>query len=1026
MKNILKYIIVISVIAAVVSCTMQELDEGGRQKDDSVEFIVRPTSFTGYNPLRRATKALSSEELTEVERRVASAFFIVFDGNGDRMIFENLPVSNNVIPTKKLLTDFGGTNDVTVCFLVNVTEEYASSLETVDDLSTKPIQLTYSSHDDAGYIGIPSVDVNGTPENLSDDVMCFPMFGMTSCSLHSLESNKVVIEMKRLFAKISVNINLDLQKGGEVEVREAYLELNRYAVKNLPTKIKLTESKTESEEEVVLDESDWISDADSFIPETATAITAVLENDADPTNGCNIQFYVPEYILLPDPDMVETAKGQSPEEQERMKPLLIAEGTFPLALEIKGMFYTVQGDDIEMTYSIFLGENSFDSFSLFRNILYVNNMTIRGAAIVDNRVEMKYAGFRVGFPHSVQMDAHFNVRPLRLQFTDEFTEGLEAGVYSHGEIKIEVIKSKDIGRDPNSWIALERPIESEITGNSKYSKGYTINGKAAPYPTKRRYFTTGLISELETQQKNSADDPSAGATVTFRTDEANALDGSIITWVYVDEYSTQSADPENSFRQDTLAVTFTMDGSSEGVTKKYLVRQSPIYPINVSNTRTYGIELFEEYTMNYDSDEHYDSEENLGFHTDFNGIAWGLDGIFLSRNKPAIHLSEQELYVSDNTSPYLKNYFASEFGVGSIKINLMDTVLESGVFDKMDEEVKNLDSYYDFYTIADQSYVSELASQETRDFDGFLMNVEIIHTLLENFSGNASAKLNGMILDENPLSAIAYCYNKNKRNANGEVISFLSDDKTSIDIANYHWYAPAIEEIEEIMSSAYNNGNWLHDNFKTFGDNMYWSCQPAYLKNDIELDYQANIVWTINGQETVWVGWRPTTKYSSEVMRGAIIADASGNYLKDDIERARATRYDTDNGGTIGSYSAHTSQVLQIDGNFTPDTFTHTSSVNANATTVAQNITNMRYWMTTGNFFFGFQDYIEAVDLSKSGEKDTGETPDRGEGNNLRTDVKRVRCVYYDHSYKKATRSVDEAIYTSEKNGYKTEFSTSY
>ena len=1037
MMNILKYIIaVISVLAAIVSCSMQELDEGSREKEDSVEFIVRPTSFTGYNPLRRATKALSTEELTEVERRVASAFFLVFDANGDRVIFENLTVSNNIIPTQKILTDFGGDNNVTVCYLANVTEEYASGLTTLDALSTEPLQLTYSRYADAGYIGIPNVDVSGTPEDPSDDVMCFPMFGMTSCSLHNLEGNKVVIDLKRLFAKISVNINLDLKKGGEVEVREAYLELTRYAVKNLPTKIKLTESKTVVEDQVVLDESDWVSDEDSFVPETSAAISAVLGNDTNPTNGYNIQFYVPEYILLPAPDKVGAAKDLPPAEQERMKPLLIADDTFPLSLEIKGMFYTVQGDDIQMTYNIFLGENSFDSFSHFRNILYVNNMTIRGAAIVDNRVEMKYAGFRVGFPHSVQMDAHFNVRPLRLQFTDEFTEGLEAGVYSHGEIKIEVIKSKDTGRDPKSWIALERPIESEIKeGNTKYSKGYTINDKKAPYPTKRRYFTTGLISELETQQKNSADDPSAGATVTFRTDEANALDVSIITWVYVDEYSTQSADPENTFRQDTLAVTFTMDGSSEGVTKKYLVRQSPIYPINVSNTRTYGIELFEEYTMNYDSDEHYDSEENLGFHTNVNGIAWGLDSIFLSRNKLAIYLPERDPaknpYVSPGTSPYLKNYFGSEFGIpGIITIDLMEEIIGSGIFDRLDEEVKDLDSYYDYYTEADKSYVSNLSSQKIRDFDGFAMNVEIIHTLLQYFSNNPKAKLNKMVLDENPLSVIAYCYNKNKRNADGEVVRFLDDGKTMLDITNYHWYAPAIEEIEEIMSTSYNNGNWLNENFKSFGDNLYWSCQPSYLNNDIKLDYEAKVHWTINGEERklVWEGYRPTwkTEYSQEILTGSIIAYADGNYLKDDVKRARATRYDTENGRTIGSYSAHVSQKLEIVSNFPSETFSHETSVNANATTVAQNITEMQYWGKTGEFFRKFREYINGVDLSKSGEKDTGKTPDRGEGNSLRTDVKRVRCVYYDHSYKKATRSVDETIITNEKNGYKTEFSTRY
>lgn len=1011
-----------------LSCSLQEIESPVNGKHDSVEFIVRPTSFTGYSLSKTSTKALSVTEMTEVERKVASAFFLVFDGAGNRLIFDNLEVSNNSIPTQKLLTDFGGNNDVTVCFLANVTEEYASSLEKVSDLSTKPLSLTYASHSDAGYIGIPIVDVKGTPADLSDDEMCFPMFGMVSCAMNNLESNKVIIEMKRLFAKISVNINLDLQKGGEVEVREAYLELNRYAVKNLPNKIKLTESKEELEGEVILHESNWVSDASSFIPETATTVTAVLGNDSDPTNGYNIQFYVPEYILLPDPDMVEAAKEQSPEEQERMKPLLVAEGTFPLALEIKGMFYSVQGDDIEMTYSIFLGENSFDSFSHFRNIMYINNMTIRGAAIVDNRVEMKYAGFRVGFPHSVQMDAHFNVRPLRLQFTNEFTEGLAEGLYSHGEIKIEVIKSKDTGRDPNSWIALERPIKSEISENKKYSIGYTINGKAAPYPTKRRYFTKGLISELETQQKNNADDPSAGQTVTFRTDEPNALDGSIITWVYVDEYSTQSADPENTFRQDTLAVTFTMDGSSEGVTKKYLVRQSPIYPIKVADTRTYGIELFEEYTMNYDSKEHYDSEENLGFHTNVNGIAWGLDSIFLSRNKLAIYLPERDPaknpYVSPETSPYLKNYFGSKF----LTIDLMETIIGSGIFRKLDKEVKSLDSFYDFYTKADQLYVESLDMLETRDYDGFKMNVEIIHTLLQDFHDNTSAKLNGMVLDENPLSAIAYCYNKNKRNAKGEVISFLNEEKTAIDISNYHWYAPAIEEIEEIMSTAYNKGNWLHDNFKTFGDNMYWSCQPSYLNNKIKLDYEAKAHWTINGEESklVWEGFLPSweTEYSQEILTGSIIAYADGNYLKDDVERARATRYDTESGGTIDSYSAPTSQILQLISTFPQPIYTHESPVRKNATEVATNITNE--WITTGPFFFGFRDYINGVDLSKSGEKDTGETPDRGEGNNLRTDVKRVRCVYYDHSYKKATRSVDEAILTNEKNGYKTEFSRNY
>ena len=186
MKNISKYMAIIFAFVCSLSCSLQEIESPVNGKHDSVEFIVRPTSFTGYSLSKTSTKALSVTEMTEVERKVASAFFLVFDGAGNRLIFDNLEVSNNSIPTQKLLTDFGGNNDVTVCFLANVTEEYASSLEKVSDLSTKPLSLTYASHSDAGYIGIPIVDVKGTPADLSDDEMCFPMFGMVSCAMNNL------------------------------------------------------------------------------------------------------------------------------------------------------------------------------------------------------------------------------------------------------------------------------------------------------------------------------------------------------------------------------------------------------------------------------------------------------------------------------------------------------------------------------------------------------------------------------------------------------------------------------------------------------------------------------------------------------------------------------------------------------------------------------------------------------------------------------------------------------------------------
>ena len=60
-----------------------------------------------------------------------------------------------------------------------------------------------------------------------------------------------------------------------------------------------------------------------------------------------------------------------------------------------------------------------------------------------------------------------------------------------------------------------------------------------------------------------------------------------------------------------------------------------------------------------------------------------------------------------------------------------------------------------------------------------------------------------MTLNELPLSAAAYCYNKNKRNSSGDVV-------------RTEWYLPGIREIEQALLPYYND-------FPEFQDNFYWS-----------------------------------------------------------------------------------------------------------------------------------------------------------------------------------------------------------
>ena len=1011
MKNIAIYIFTVICTVILASCSLEEMQSVDSSKDGAIEFIVRPTSFISHNVATKTTRAITTTQLTEAERKVISAYFLVFNSEGNRVICEKLNVAENTIPSKTLLSDYGA-DDVTVCFIANVPESFINGIQTIDDLSSKPLDLTYATYDQTGYIGIPVIDKQ----------YCFPMFGMTSCSLKNAES-QVVIDLKRLFAKVSVNINLNLSGSGELGDNDAYFDLKKLIIRNIPNKVKLTEGKTLDENKnVVLTESDWTADETSFEEDTEITCNTRILDDEDPTTGYKISFYVPEYVLLPDPDKQKEAEGETIEERERMKPTLVKEGTFSVSMTIKGDYFSVFDEQIDMTYDIFFGEDKYDSFSLIRNVMYANNITIRGASVADNRVEMKYAGFVVGFPHSVKMDAHFNVRPLRLKFTDDFISGMEQGLYTHGEIKIEVQRGE--GQN-TSWIALERPIESEISSGSVYAKG--ISGA---YPTKRKYFTTGLISELDNRLINGEDDPTAGSSVTFRTDDPDAMSGKVITWVYIDEYDSSSAD---SYREATLAVTFTMDGSSEGVTKRYLVRQSAMYPMTIGRT-SYGVELFEEYTMDYDSEAHYDSEEDLGFESTVDGFPWGLEGIELSRNKPALHSDEIDLKVdepntSDELSVFLNNGIKFDIPlVGSYNFDFLGTI-STLLNDQFNTSLQSLDSYYDFYTsddVGEDGILSDLlGTGESRDYEGFIMNVEIIHTLLQNYGSEASAKLNGMILDEDPLSAIAYCYNKNKRKANGEVISVISEKE--LDISNYHWYAPSIKELEDIIKNAYNNGSWLHEEFKPFADNMYWSCHPAYLNNDIELNYTATSNWTIKGYAKRFHRdpWTVT-------LTGAFIGSGSGEYLQEDAKRARATKFNSDTQETVGSYSKHKSKKLQLNGTYA-QAHSHDSETGyleaVKQSDFLNNISSSNYITLTGGYFISLYSYLSDVSWGTSGIKPEGdeelETPDRGEGNMTRTTRNRVRCVYYPHSYTKATRgeASEGSLLNYGKQGYTTSLS---
>ena len=172
--------------------------------------------------------------------------------------------------------------------------------------------------------------------------------------------------------------------------------------------------------------------------------------------------------------------------------------------------------------------------------------------------------------------------------------------------------------------------------------------------------------------------------------------------------------------------------------------------------------------------------------------------------------------------------------------------------------------YYDFYLSRDNFPVNKLddVSDEdkakfARNYQGLAFNKEIAATL--KASSDPKTKIDGVVLTEDPVSAFSYCYNKNKRNADGTI--------TTTDIK---WYLPAIDEIEDIALGAYDEFD------KVFQNKAYWSCQPAYDYNDL----------LIHGKNYVGIG----------SLGGYVdLSTLEGEFYTDDLDRARATSvYTTD------------------------------------------------------------------------------------------------------------------------------------
>ena len=655
----------------------------------------------------------------------------------------------------------------------------------------------------------------------------FPMIGKQQGGSFKLkkgddnEGNAVAtIPLKKLYSKVrfTMQINADQVVAGQTPK----FTISKVEVFNVPKKVRMGRTLDANGKPVYGDtEADdyltemgvestttpdeyyhFCSDTTAYVINSFNKRTISHSTSLTTDDVIEFSFYMPEHKVTPN--AIQLPSSMTPDEREKYaqyyKPTGVGavrngDGTTTLAkiatfVRIHGSYTDHNGQILGVSYDIYLGQNNSDDFTIKRNQLLNNKLIITGLTnhkdaypdaegniSIDHRVEVSDRGFNLSMERTAILDAHFEVRPLDIE--------LQAGASMTVTIPVEY-------RD---WVAMED--DAVAYGNTS---GLYVNTTTARKGV-RKYFTTDLVKELNAAPSQGT--TGNGGTLFFENTTKETKTFRI--WFYIDEnpnvYDKTGATTPNGgtggytvskeqYRvcpvqfvyNGTKVVKDDTTGESETVavtnTETINFQQWNLWRVwNADGNRYYDIEHEEEYLNNYASDMQYGQTQD--------GMPWGLDGITLSHTHNAIAIEDMDGLVAAVQA------IISIFG-GNWDLREMYTNIINGMTTK---------PKYDFYLSRDNFPIDRLpegaiASNYKRDYCGQVFNQEISAALKalqtstdENVTTDmkAKAKIDGIILTEDPKSAFAYCYHKNKRNSSGVV-------------ETQKWFLPAIDEIEDIAN----------------------------------------------------------------------------------------------------------------------------------------------------------------------------------------------------------------------------------
>ena len=825
-----KYILMFVAFAVATACTMTDVDEVvvAPVQSQDIKIVSRILPFADYDVSTRAAKNSKETEAKTLD-------FVILGASGDCIFYKHTDGDTTISLDKE--ADFGQFQEEEykncgIYILVNYPKLYNKVIEEAinEGVSSTDVYIKeYIVGKQNGYYFAGATPVEPTSQIPETGL---PMYGSkTNVDLSNFANGEAItVPVESLYSKIVFDISVNPTQSSP---KTPVFKLESYTINNLAATIDIlggTESvRVEDDTKAYVTVTTKTSGSSDNVDVQAAVPGDLTGVDTKADQEVSFSFYLPErFLQAGDVDEFVYPFGSSANirqedarYRQRYKPLLAqgykayneetpsGEDSKATYVTFSGVFTDHQGHSYDVSYDVYVGNDSYSNFDIVRNRQYNNSIVIRGIAAssdqatnvgaisIDHRVNItRTQPAIINLRRETLLDSHFEVRPLRIRANVNDADYISKTV-THAQISVDV-----------DWMRLEHKNSAE-----KGDATYCTNGK-------RKYFTTNLV----TGNKNAGGLKDVGQTIVVPLTDSNQT-----VWIYVDENLAVG----DNIRLGNISVQYgkvtndTFVANSEKDPVAYTISQRNLYSvattrnaaIDGSSTRSteYYIEYEEEYL--YD----FDAEDSFG-KTDQNGMAWGLDGVQLSHSEDAAIISQSDAGLLTSIVEWL--------GSGS---GLSLEKLSQDAFAELPTR-----PFYDFYIYRDVKALDAPEDNDltVRNFSGYEFNNAVIaphlrekypaHQIESDADANGKecvAKIDKISLDQQPKSAFAYCYNRNKRNANGVVETIK-------------WYLPAIDEIEDIAENAYD--------FKggVFQGNLYWSCQPAYNKHRMDLDAKLSAIFT--------------------------------------------------------------------------------------------------------------------------------------------------------------------------------------